>query len=84
MKLTLKEWNQSLDYASERREELKKEGHNLEVCSYTMSNGTKGIRFFVLDNQGNRFESIFSGIQNTLEEMKQAIDSMVRRVKKYY
>ncbi|WP_144473060.1 hypothetical protein [Bacillus pumilus] len=82
MNLTLREWNESCQYASNAVEILKKEKHNIRIKMYTMYNGDKGLGFQVLDDAGNFFAEYLTGITESLSEMKESIDKQVRRIAK--
>lgn len=80
MNLKLNEWNNINEYANEICNSLKSKGYNIKPKSYSMHDGRKGLYLQVFDNENNFFTQYATGIHTNLSDMKNAIDSMVKRI----
>lgn len=73
MNMKFEDWNKSLNYA----EEVIKPYDFIRAFEYTMHDGRKGIVFQSIDNNGKVFVEYYSGIHNSFDRMKRAIDNCV-------
>lgn len=73
MNMKFEDWNKSLNYA----DEIIKPYDFIKAFEYIMCDGRKGIVFRLIDNHGKTFKECYSGIKNSFEEMKMAIDNCV-------
>lgn len=80
--LKLNEWNKSLQYGKELCEQLKNEGYNVKLKSYSTYDYRKGLYIQVFDSDGNFLKEYASGIYKTLEQMKAALIINANRIKK--
>lgn len=72
--LNLSDWSEVLRYAKELADKASKDfGIDVRVKPYTMYDGAKGIHFQVFDSDGNFYDEYASGICDSLDEYKQAL-----------
>ncbi len=81
-RLSLKEWNEALEYAEKLCENS---GINIKPKPYEMYDNRKGIYIQLFDKRGRPFEQWATGIHDNLDSMKQSLKMQVRNaIKAYY
>ncbi len=80
--MKLKDWNESISYGNGICNELKDEGYNVKLKSYTMYDGRKGLYIQVFDQYGNLFKEYASGIVDNIDEMKKNLRINANRIRK--
>lgn len=79
-KISLKDWNEVLQYVGSVKEERKKVYGNFTVAVYTMYDNTKGIRVGFKDAWGEVYQWINTGIHGTKDGYIQAFEGIFLRV----
>ena len=81
MNVTLSEWNDLLTKAKALCECMNAYGLNIKAKPYTLYNGHKGISFLVCDQNGDVFQSYYSGA-GTAMEIESSMYRNALRIKK--
>ena len=76
MRMKLSDWNKSLVYVAYECAEFP----NIGWYVYTMYDGRKGITLFIQDSIGEIFAEQNTGIWDSFDEMKAAIQRCIRRL----
>ncbi len=79
--LKLSEWNGIIIYGNICCNELVKSGYNAKLTSYTMHDKRKGLYINIDDELGDIYKQYATGVYDSVDEYKNALDKIVRRVK---
>ena len=71
--MKLSEWNEIISYAKEL---CQKRTSNIRPITYSMYDGRKGIYLALYDSEGKLYDRIASGVHDTVDEDKKALDSI--------
>ena len=71
--MKLSEWNEIISYAKEL---CQKRTSNIRPITYSMYDGRKGIYLALYDSEGKLYDRIASGVHDTVDEYKKALDSI--------
>lgn len=88
--IKLSEWNQVIDYAKEitRSTLYKRDGKQIFIdirsSVYTMYDDRKGIYLTTYDKEDKPHEKYASGIHETFEQYKAALDKMLQTIVNEY
>jgi hypothetical protein len=72
--MRLNDWDKVLDHADKCVRSLNDEGIKAEAVVYRLDGGGKGVCLQVFDKKGNLFSQHDSGIWNTVDEYKKALN----------
>lgn len=79
MYIELNKWNELISYGHRLCHQLKENGYDVELRSYTLYDGRRGLSMQVLDKFGCVFKEYFSGV-GTYEMMSGAMAMNVQRI----
>ena len=71
--MKLSEWNEIISYAKEL---CQKRASNIKPITYSMYDGRKGIYLALYDCEGKVYDRVASGVHDTVDEYKKALDSI--------
>lgn len=78
--LKLKEWNEVYAYGIGLCNNLKKQGHDVRLVSYTMYDGRKGVFLQLFGSNGELYSQYASGIHNNVLDFKRALDNGIKNI----
>lgn len=79
--LKISEWNSVVEHGNKVCEELKGYGYNTKLKPYTMYDGRQGLFIQVFDGFGQFYTEYASGIWNSVEEFKSALDNCAKIIR---
>ena len=78
--LKLKDWNEAWSFAEDLCAKARiNDGVDVRPKAYSMYDGAKGIRIMLFDSYGNYYTDFYSGITDSLSELKSSIVNCVNR-----
>lgn len=79
MYIRLNEWNELINYGNELCYQLKDNGYDVRLRSYTLYDGRQGLIMQMFDAFGHVFKEYYSGV-DTFATMKNNMSMNVRRI----
>ena len=71
--MRVSEWNEIISYAKEL---CQKRASNIRPIPYSVYDGRKGIYLALYDCEGKVYDRVASGVHDTVDEYKKALDSI--------
>ena len=83
-RLSLRDWDKVLEYTWSVVQELRDNGYSITIKPYKVYDGRKGLFLQTVDSFGSVYHSIATGIWDTIEDYKRAIDKSIQILKDEY